>query len=754
MAINDTEVKVTFDKAVSEDIVLAGVTVTEKASAGKVYIKSVKLAEDKKSLDVVFYDTLKAGKTYDFAIKVGEATVKSSLDFTVGEPADIVLAKQTIGNNGDLEYKVLDKNGLDITKDTTVVVNSDKSSKVTASKGKVTTTLTSETAFVELSYTLKDGSIVKSPRVIITAEADKAAAFDANWTLTSTSAEPNYKAADYKQNTTLNLGTAKFLDVELVDQFGERFADESVVKFETLDAAVAIVDETTGKVTPRKAGKAVIKASILDGSTVVATKVFELNVVDTAKLAGVQVDSNGIDVTKGFTNTIKTTLVDQFGNPFQGSVTVESADTAVATVNGPKTQTAPKGKLDLTVNGIAKGSTTVKITAGDFSQTVKVNVIEAGEVTDYKVEGFSSELLVKDDEATTTDESKMTLSVKSVDANGLTNAVLSTGYTVEVKDANGDSVALADTDKSDGVTINQSEFAGKKGPFTATVKVGTLTVFSDEFVVTDNRVAPKYTIQSNKSTVTSSTVTAEDLLDTVFDFASIDGKTIAITGAEFVSSNEAIINFNDTKTNFVSEQDGSTSIYVDTVDVKVTTTNGGATEDYTLDLNGLKVDIDVIANAIDTGKIFIPEQGTFNTASPFLTTLVLNDKNVQAPTNATAIQSALEAKLASMQAEGYDVTDRDISGITTATVADVKFNGQNIKFSADGKRVEITGPVMSPKAFIVAKGGKNLGEAFNISLFKSNALANETGSIKDADKLAVIQISPDGTAKVVSYPVQ
>ncbi|PAQ13280.1 hypothetical protein CD798_15915 [Bacillaceae bacterium SAOS 7] len=590
-AVNDTNVKVTFDKAITEEIALTDVVVTEKASGDKVYIKSVKLAEDKKSLDVVFYDTLKNQKTYDFAIKIGENALKASLDFVVGEPAQIQLAAQTVKKGDALEYKVLDANGLDITADVTVAVNSDKQDKFTVEKGKVVVNLDSNTtAFVELSFTKKDGTVVKSERVTVKAEDAKPVAFADHWTLSTSSTEPDYKAEDYKQDKTLNMGSTKYLDVNLVDQFGKEIA-ESNVKYETLDASVAIVDENTGKVTPRKEGKALVRASIMDGDKVVATKTFELNVVGEAKLAGIEVNAATIDVTKGFTNKVKVTLVDQFGNPIEGNVKVEVADKTIATVEGAETQTATAGKLTLTANGLKKGTTTVKLTAGDFSKTVSINVLEAGAVADYKVEGFMSELLVKDLDSTDAKEDEMTLKVKSVDANGLTIDELTTSeFTVAVKDADDKPVTVTDN------VISVSELVSAKGPFKVTIKVGSLTVFSGEFKVTDNRVAPKYTVKSNKVTVSSDATSAlNGLFDTnVLDFGD-KNDAVNVTDVDFVSANEAVIKDTDVKGGAqgvtATTQDGKTSIYVDTV--TVATTDG----EFVLDLGGLKVDVTVDAAA-------------------------------------------------------------------------------------------------------------------------------------------------------------
>src|SRR5690606_29225168 len=126
--------------------------------------------------------------------------------------------------------------------------------------------------------------------------------------------------------------------------------------------------------------------------------------------------------------------------------------------------------------------------AGTFEEKVTVKVVEAGEVVDYKVEGFVEELFYeKDDDKDLKDE--MTLAVKGIDEKGLVVPTEVANVQYVVKDKDGKDVT-SNVTEDNKILVSKIREAEKEGPFTLTVKVGTLTVFTGEFTVTDNREVP------------------------------------------------------------------------------------------------------------------------------------------------------------------------------------------------------------------------------------------------------------------------
>ena len=116
------------------------------------------------------------------------------------------------------------------------------------------------------------------------------------------------------------------------------------------------------------------------------------------------------------------------------------------------------------------------------------------------------------------------------------------------------------------------------------------------------RQAPAYEVKSNEIELTSTDETALNTLfdGTVLDFGSTD---VTVTDVDFVSDNEDLIADNDAvKAGTVAinpKYNGQTSIYVDTVTVKVKNTTGA----FVLDLNDLKVDVSVKAQDSKYNKV-------------------------------------------------------------------------------------------------------------------------------------------------------
>lgn len=132
----------------------------------------------------------------------------------------------------------------------------------------------------------------------------------------------------------------------------------------------------------------------------------------------------------------------------------------------------------------------------------------------------------------------------------------------------------------------------------------------------------------------------------------------------------------------------------------------------------------------------------------------MNQQGVQTPTNAAELEQALKNRLEELKLMfGDDAVGRDIDSMKALKAADIKVNSESIKFSDDGKTITITGPFFSKAAFLVAKGAKtaNYSTPFNITLVKANFAPNQTGSIKNDDKIAKIQIYENGNVQIVNF---
>lgn len=219
--------------------------------------------------------------------------------------------------------------------------------------------------------------------------------------------------------------------------------------------------------------------------------------------------------------------------------------------------------------------------------------------------------------------------------------------------------------------------------------------------------------------------------------------------------------------------DGATVVVKDSKGNKVTdyTKVANGTYSYTVTKEGFKtVEGTVIVDGAAKEVVIVLKEVPFYKATvafnkdSFLSSFVKetsktdSTKMVEVPATVEKIETALKERLKQLQdlaktSDDLEAKDRKFDLLEGITAEDIEIYEENIEFSADGKTVYITGPVFSKAAFNVAKGLKNLETPYNLTLFKEDATATESGSIADANKLAKIQISANGTATVVQYVV-
>lgn len=622
-AINPTTAKVTFNNAI-EKLTKDDVTVTNK-NGNKQYIKSVELAADGKSATVSFYDAFTDKTTYNVSVKSGETTVTGSFDFVMGEVKSIVLEDQKVAPGKDVAYKVIDANGLDITSTVTVGVETDNGSFFkAATKGSLTVADNATgSAFVKLTATDSKGNKIESSRAKVTVNVSAPTTLGDYWTLGNSKkvlTKDAYKATDYKQNTTVNLDSAtKYVNVSLIDQFGEdtNVPNNYSLSYNSLDTDVAVVDVNTGAITPRKEGTAAVRVTLLDNNDKeVLTKTVTITVAEKAKVTGISVENTALTLNadaKASTYTIKG--VDQFNNEIAlpnlndtSKAAVSSDETIVKAsyANGTGSATGT-GVLTLTPQGKA-GTATVTVKYGDYSKVITVTVNKLGEIADYSLEGFKSELTTRDDAATKEDETKMTFSVYGKDASG-TLAVQPSNITYVVTDKDGKEVKKVTTPGTEFIIdATEANIYTAGQTYTLTVKVGTLTVANKSFTVKENGIVPTFSLKGNKVTLDGSKTIAQ-AIESQLEFAT--ESNVEVTKVEYTSNNSSVL-----KADGTIGEDGTATIYVDKVTVKVIDSNPLKNGVFTLDLKGETINVTVNKAATESAAALKEAQeavtGLFN----------------------------------------------------------------------------------------------------------------------------------------------
>lgn len=756
-AINPTSVEVTFNKAV-EALAKADVTVTNKETNVKQLVKSVELSKDGKSATVEFYDALTAGDYKVAVTDAGEAT----LTYAVGVPTTIVAEtaqKFDASKTGKVAYKVLDEKGLDITatlKASEVTFQS-TDSNVVDNTGAVKATTTAKSAFVNI-IVKKEGSTteLKSERITVTTEV----AGLKEITDYTVGASADFTSPTYKQNTKIALGDSKKLFVTGKDQYGET-ASTTGAKFESLDLDVAVIDATTGAITPIKEGKFAVKVTVGN-----VTKTVELEVVATAKLTSLEADKESVTLSNEATVPAKVKVVAKDQNDADFTTADYTADyTADATTEAGKALVnvtlKADGTIEVSPKSKAAGTATIEVkhkTDSTIKTVFTVTVEKASAVADFKVVGFEAKLDKFADNTAKT-PSTATLSVIPVDANGAQAGAIVTNDEYIVTDKDGKTVENA---------VKNNEIDAAKlpvGKYTLTTKVGTVVVATQEFEVVNTETQP--TIEFTATTVTNTN--DDNLFEEVKNAIKvIPGTTaqetdnIAVKGIKFVSTDSTIV---ESKTDAFAtaitvKKDGKADLLISEVQLQ-----GDTGEPYIVKLNSnfkLTVNSDFVKVSAETALINELKTTNISTTTPvkatgnFLditsqyttvdgTTLTVDFDKTNTKDGIKALYSALdnidEGKVNGKDAKEYAIDRyvmntfaRYMGSIDTNLVKEIQFNGKTYKWDV----------TKSP----VSKwydGETSLVSA--VVLAENTAIRDVTFKVVDANEYSV-----DGTFKANNVP--
>ncbi len=542
-AISTNKIAVEFNKTVTASAIKADdVVVTENSE--RRFVKSVTAdAKNDKILVVEFYDNLVSGKTYNVSLTIEGKTFAMNVGYTQGVASKIVVADQTIPANDAtaLKYTVLDANGLDITDATSVSFTSDKQDAI--ADGKITLA-DKATAFVKITCTVTNGTnvtTVTSNQFTVRAEA-KVAKTLANYTTAIT--QPNFAATDYKQdlNVLEDQMNAK-LFVQLKDQFQNDFTGDTT--YESLDTSVAVVDKTTGAITPIKVGTAPVK--ITNGTF---TQTIMISVVAKSTVQKIVVKDNALTIYPGLTNKTATTnvkLEDQYGKAsYTGLTATVKAGADLVTIN---TDTlATDGNLSVTAKAADKtGTAVIEVSNGTFKQNIAVSLVALGTVVGYDVTGIKP-TLDKNTSSTSTDSNyqadEMTFTVNPVDKDGKI-AGDPANFTYTVKSGTDEVIAAGVAANTATIKIGTKGIAANK-TYTVTVKVGNMEVKTFQFNTIDTRKAPAVIVAKQSATITktaATNITSKDALAAALQAAKVlsVADSCTLKNLDFVTTDKTAI---------------------------------------------------------------------------------------------------------------------------------------------------------------------------------------------------------------------
>lgn len=327
-----------------------------------VNVKEVKVNSDGK-VELATQTNLADGVNY--TVTYGSFSV--SFKASVGAPATLLILTQTVTVDKwtTIQYSLLDKNGIDVTK----IYNGKIEYVPSLTNGiidgdKILMKTVGASGTIRAIFTPSDANLVAVAGQTTVACTALASSDKSNFTITDTAAAPNYTAADYEDKRTIYLDTTGYVHFRALDTDGDEIKFDSVT-YSSSDTDALIVN-SSGKVTPIKAKKVTIYVTAKLKDAEYPYK-YEVSIEQAPMLSTIQLEKNSIDVSN-LSNVdnkayIKISAWDQFGAKY--SMTNESA-----TFVKPSSGSAPAVEYEADQDRILVRPSAS--TAGIYPYTIKI----------------------------------------------------------------------------------------------------------------------------------------------------------------------------------------------------------------------------------------------------------------------------------------------------------------------------------------------------------------------------------------------
>lgn len=592
--VTPKQMEITFDSSVKDKVDgIDDVKVERKLNDTYTAIVPVwkfdSISEDGKTVTVSTYDDLADKQTY----KVNAAGASFDLYVQLGTPVSISMEDQVIpaGTATALSYTLLDQYGVNVASlyDSNVV----KNSTVALVNGQLTL-INNEVSFVEYNYTIinSDGTVKTLSTGTKTVRGQAASVNAAvEWNIVA--------SEDFsKTNQKIKVGESGLTIFGRQKLSNNGYTSTANYRFESLNTNL-IIDTYTNALTPVSAGTALVKVTDINNNNAIVGYI-NVEVLAEAKPQSAKASTTLVKLSNNISGTAETAYVtvkevDQYGT--ETTVALDAAKSFV--LNSNKTTDLANVALNVGPNGAANGSvqiTAVATKTGSFNYkvttangkevTLTVTVLAPGVLSAYTIDATHATI---DTYAANPDtDNATTFSVYGVDAAGtkMIKVVSAAGISYSVKDSEGNAVAAAAINYANvattgEVTLTLDDTAGtfKTGTYSFSININGI-VYTKAITVTNSRPAPALTIKALSAKVGNNTGVIAAVASMIE--LKINNNLATIATVDYVTSNSNIIasSTNGTGVNF-SNTDGTVTIYVK----KVTTTNGGITQEVEINRN-------------------------------------------------------------------------------------------------------------------------------------------------------------------------
>lgn len=388
----------------------------KNASGSKLVVKELKFSEDGTVVTITLLSNLKDGVKYT----VDDGSNTLAFTASVGVPVELrVLTQKVIVDKAtEIEYALYDKNGMDVTD----VYNEPPVFQAQVMNGylqdgnKLFMTEVGKDATVTVTYTgTAEGSrkLEKTVRIrCVSAELSG----DTNFTLTSTTAVPDYAVSNYKDNRKVAIGETYYAHFRAMDTDGSVIPYSSI-KYASSDPDTLIIS-SDGKVTPIRNGSVEILVTAVYAKEEY-TYSYDVTITEAPYLKSVKLSTNKVTMSNVYNTEyceyIYVTATDQYGEVYR----LENETADISDHNTIKQQ--------LATYDTASNCLTVKASAatpGTFVYTLTLTAGEKTISTDFTV-------VVVDVPSTGSETYRIQIDKNNVDLS--LNADISSGQVVKVR---------------------------------------------------------------------------------------------------------------------------------------------------------------------------------------------------------------------------------------------------------------------------------------------------------------------------------
>ena len=258
-----------------------------------VKVKEAKMNSDG-TVQVIAHTNFLDGVTY--TAKYGSSS--ESFVASVGIPAtlQIVTNKVTVDKLTEIEYKLLDKNGFDVTSKNpgNIEYTPDLKNGIIDENNKILMKTVGASGTIDAVFTPTDRNVEKIAGRGVVVCVGVTSGTKSNFTITSSTNEPDYSMLSYKDERNIYLGTTGYVHFRALGADGDPIKYESIT-YTSLDPEALIIQKS-GKVIPIKAQTVTVLVTAKLPSGVEHSYNYDVTIKEAPVLTSVQLDQNIVEV--------------------------------------------------------------------------------------------------------------------------------------------------------------------------------------------------------------------------------------------------------------------------------------------------------------------------------------------------------------------------------------------------------------------------------------------------------------------------